>query len=36
MRVKSKIYAYNTKDDFAKKCLSLNLPLSLNDIPHTV
>ena len=33
---KNKIYTYQIKHDFAKKCLRHNLPLLLNNLPEIV
>ena len=35
-RGKNKIYTYQIKHDFAKKCLRHNLPLLLNNLPEIV
>ena len=35
-RDKNKIYTYQIKHDFAKKCLRHNLPLLLNNLPEIV
>ena len=35
-RDNNKIYTFQIKHDFAKKCLKLNLPLLLNNLPEIV